>query len=99
MIHLSRPSYHPFRFLLFLSSRVCAIPRTIGLLSDFQVQGAVQACYRQANGTNPLGFEFGQCPALIGCVLSNLPPDVSAGMQSGTNIASLVPTILALVGE
>ncbi|MCJ1249325.1 hypothetical protein MMC30_006548 [Trapelia coarctata] len=91
-------SLSPLRFLFFLSGRVYAIPRSIGLLSDSRVQAAVQECYDQANSTNPVGFDFGQCPALVGCVLSTLPPDVSAGMQSGTNIASLVPTILALIG-
>ena len=92
-------SSSPLRFLIFVSHRVRAIPRTIGLLSDSRVQAAVDGCFEQGNSTNPIGFEIGQCSALVDCVLNNLPADVSAGMNSGTNIASLVPTILALVGK
>jgi hypothetical protein len=47
---------------------------------------------------NQTNFENGLCPALLRCVLDELPSDIAAGFQSGGNIASLVPTILTLIG-
>lgn len=73
-----------------------AIARTVG---DASSQKVAAACFAAATPDEPVGFESNSCPRLIRCVSDNLPSDISAGMQSGANIASLVPTILALVGE
>ncbi|KAL9117363.1 MAG: hypothetical protein Q9187_006101 [Circinaria calcarea] len=86
--------YSPFGVLTLFSVPVGAVSRTIGLASDARTQAVVQECSSKPNST----FNFGECARLINCVLDGLPSDVAAGMQSGANIASLVPTILAIVG-
>ena len=91
-------SYSPFGALALLAIPVRAVQRTIGLSSDGRTQEVVQDCFSQGNSTAPEGFNFGECPRLVKCVLDGLPSDVAAGMQSGANISSLVPTILAIVG-
>ena len=52
----------------------------------------------QCDGSNQTNFQGAYCAHLLRCVLDNLPSDLSAGMQSGGNVASLIPTILALIG-
>lgn len=84
--------------MILFSPSVLAIQRTIGASSDIRTQNTVQGCLQESNSTDPIGFEYGACPYLIACVMSNLPADITAGMQAGGNIASLVPTVLALVG-
>jgi hypothetical protein len=90
--------YSVFSGMILFSLPVRAIQRNIGVSSDTETQDTVQKCFQESNSTYPIGFEHGCCPNLIACVMSNLPADISAGMQAGGNIASLVPTILALVG-
>ena len=90
--------YSPFGVSAFFTVPVCAIHRVIGSSSDNFTQAVIHDCFSQANSTAPEGFKFGECARLIRCVLDGLPSDISAGMQSGANIASLVPTILAIVG-
>lgn len=90
---------HPvFSSLVLLSLPARTVQRIIGVTSDTETQDAFQTCVQASNSTYPVNFEYGGCPNLIACVMSNLPADISAGMQAGGNIASLVPTILALVG-
>ncbi|KAL9120449.1 MAG: hypothetical protein Q9187_002996 [Circinaria calcarea] len=87
--------YSPFGVLTLFSVPVgAAVNRAIGLASDARTQAAVQECSFKPNRT----FNFGECSGLVKCVLDGLPSDISAGMQSGANIASLVPTILVIVG-
>jgi len=77
---------------------VQAIQRTIGDPSDTQTQNVLTECLGQSSSTDPIGFGYGACAHLLRCVSDNLAGDISAGMQSGGTIASLIPTILALVG-
>ena len=90
---------HLLSVIVIFSESVHAVQRYIGLPSDNITQDAVQQCFTQANSTYPMSFNYGECPALIRCVLTTLPADWTAGMQSGANIASLVPIILAIVGK
>ncbi|KAF2164690.1 hypothetical protein M409DRAFT_56501 [Zasmidium cellare ATCC 36951] len=72
-----------------------ALQRSIGNPTDPKIQNVVHECLN----TDPLsGFGYHRCPHLLRCALDNLPSDITAGMQSGANIASLLPTILALIG-
>lgn len=71
-----------------------AFTRYIGDPNDPKM-GAISA---QCNGTMQTNFAGARCGALLRCVLDNTPADLMAGMQSGGSIASLVPTILALIG-
>lgn len=68
--------------------------RTIGLASDPFYPNASRIC----NATAPGAFTRGRCGDLMECILNNIPTGYSAGMQAGGNIASLVPTTLALIG-
>src|SRR4051812_41611896 len=90
-----RPPSLVLSLVLWLSLPVRTLQRTVG---DGRAQDTVQACLSQSNSTSPIGFGYGECGSLTRCVMNNLPADLSAGMQAGANIASLVPTILALVG-
>jgi hypothetical protein len=83
---------------LLLSLPVRALKRTIGVSSDIRTQETFRNCIQGSNNTYHVDFEYGGCPNLIACMMNNLPADLTAGMQAGGNIASLVPTILALVG-
>lgn len=73
---------------------VQALQRYIGDPSDDITRNISTTC----GASNPTNFAAGKCPALLRCVLDALPSDLTAGFQSGGNIASLVPTILALIG-
>lgn len=73
---------------------VSALTRYVGEPSDPIMDPISQQC----GGHNQTNFNGGLCPVLLRCVLDKLPSDISAGMQSGSNIASLVPTITALIG-
>lgn len=87
------PSRLLFSFLHILP--IDALHRTIGNPNDAIIQKVVRQCL----DSNPLsGFGYGRCPSLLRCTLDNLPSDLTAGMQSGANIASLLPTILAIIG-
>jgi len=87
-----------FSGLLLLPLPVRALQRTIGVSGDTVTKDTFSKCVQESNSTFPVNFEYGGCPNLIACMINNLPADISAGMQAGGNIASLVPTILALVG-
>jgi hypothetical protein len=82
--------------LILYSLPVHAVQRMTGVSSDTETRETVQKCFQESNSTYSIGFGYGQCPNLIACVMSNLPADISAGMQAGGNIASLVLTIPAL---
>jgi hypothetical protein len=78
-----------------LSTTSYALHRTIGDPNDASIQSLATECLQ----TNPqAGFSWGTCPYLVRCVLDGLPSEKSAGMSSGSNIVSLVPTTLALIG-
>jgi hypothetical protein len=94
--HLRLPPI--FSLLILCSIPVRAVQRMIGVASDTATQETVKKCFSESNSTYDVSFGYGRCPNLIACVISNLPADISAGMQAGGNIASLIPTILALVG-
>ena len=72
-----------------------ALKRTIGPPGDARFIRASNAC----DGTNLENFEFGVCSLLIACIYDNLDEVFKASVSSGTNIASLLPTILVLIGE
>ena len=69
--------------------------RTVGPANDHKFLKASKAC----DGNNPKNFEFGMCSRLISCIYENLGEALKASLSSGTNIASLLPTILILIGE
>lgn len=76
---------------------------TLGSPVDWPTQAIYQECMNDAMlynefGGNP-GFGFGQCPGLINCVLANSSEASKAGMSAGSNIAALIPTMLALIGD
>jgi len=77
-----------------LSRQAKAFTRYIGQPTDPNMRAVSDYCH----GWNQTNFKAGLCPALLRCVLDNVASDISAGMQSGGNIASLVPTITALLG-
>lgn len=53
---------------------------------------------QSSTSSNLMGFEYKSCTHLVRCVQDALPSEISAGMQAGGTIASLIPTILALIG-
>ncbi|KAI4233881.1 MAG: hypothetical protein LQ349_004126 [Xanthoria aureola] len=61
---------------------------------DPHFKKAVAAC----DGTNPQKFQFDVCSRLVDCIYDNVTEAFKASMSSGTNIASLLPTILVLIG-
>lgn len=73
---------------------VQAFQRYISDPTDAVVRDISDAC----GANNQSNFASGNCPSLLRCVLDEIPSDIAAGFQSGGNIASLVPTILALIG-
>lgn len=80
---------------LILINPVQGISRTVGPADDLRFQNASSRC----SGSDPKSFEFGTCSLLITCVYENLPEALKASLGSGTSIAALLPTILALIGE
>ncbi|KAL8902934.1 MAG: hypothetical protein Q9171_007561, partial [Xanthocarpia ochracea] len=68
--------------------------RTIGPVGDDRFEIASEAC----DGTNRNNFEFGVCSQLIACIYDHLDEAFKASLSTGTNIASLLPTILVLIG-
>lgn len=71
-----------------------AFNRTIGPPNDGRFIAASRAC----NGSDPANFKFAVCSLLIACVYDKLDEAFKASLSSGTNIASLLPTILVLIG-
>lgn len=67
---------------------------TVGSPSDGPPQEIAAAC----GAGDPATFTGGICPSLIDCMMKSLEPAATAGFQSGTNIAALDATILALIG-
>jgi hypothetical protein len=80
--------------LLGLATPIHALTRYIGSPSDSQTQAIARTC----GALDQSNFNVGRCPSLLRCVLDKLPSDLAAGNSSGSNIASLVPTIAALIG-
>lgn len=76
-------------------SQALAFTCTIGPPGDYRFIYASEAC----DGSNPKKFEFGECSVLIACIYDNLDEAFKASLSSGTNIASLMPTILVLIGK
>ena len=74
--------------------KVTAIHRTIGAVTD----DAVQQVARQCGSDQPSSWVAGQCPLLVNCVATGISQVTALGFSSGTNIAALVPTALALIG-
>lgn len=72
-----------------------ALLRTIRPIGDPHFKRAVAAC----DGANPQKFQFGVCSRLVDCIYDNVSEAFKASMSSGTNIASLLPTILVLIGK
>lgn len=99
----SKTIHHSSQILFRLSSAILtllvipaqAIKRTVGPADDPRFQNASRAC----NGSDPKSFEFGTCSILISCVYENLSEALKSSLGSGTSIAALLPTILALIGE
>ena len=93
---LSQPfSVVSIAVLIFFISPTLALKRTIGPPGNAHFINASNAC----DGTNPKNFEFGICSLLISCIYDNLDEAFKASLSSGTNIASLLPTVLVLIGE
>jgi len=68
--------------------------RTIGPANDPKFAVPAKAC----GSDNPENFMFGACSVLISCVLNGLNNEASkASLSTGTSIAALLPTILAIV--
>lgn len=80
--------------LSVLAVPVYAITRSAGEPNDPNMVPASRAC----GGMNQIMYTAAYCPALIRCVMDRLPSDITSGMSSGSNIASLIPTIAALIG-
>ena len=74
---------------------VLTLNRTIGPPDDKRFIYASNIC----NGSDPLNFKFGVCSILVACIYEHLDEAFKASLSSGTNIASLLPTILVLIGE
>ncbi|KAE9407535.1 hypothetical protein BT96DRAFT_1014091 [Gymnopus androsaceus JB14] len=78
-----------------------AIHREIGA-QDPIIKTAVDTCFASPSNSTTyggeVGYQAGLCPNLINCIMDNISPADSAGMSAGSTIASLLPTILALVG-
>ena len=68
--------------------------RTVGPPNDPRFMTASKAC----DGSDRNEFEHGVCSLLITCIYEKLNEDVKASLSSGTNIVSLLPTILVLIG-
>lgn len=83
-------------FLLSRTPGVKAVQRSIGA-QDPIIKGVVDTCFALPNTT--IGYGAGKCPQLIDCIMDNLSGSSAAGLSAGTSIVSLLPTILALVGE
>ena len=69
--------------------------RTVGPPNDPRFISASKAC----NGSDRKEFEFGVCSLLITCIYEQLSEAAKASLSSGTNIVSLLPTILVLIGR
>ena len=82
--------------LLLLPHKAQAlIHRTIGTPSDTDIQKiAVGRC----GAADPNNWVWGHCSALAECVLQQIDATAANGYNSGTNIAALVPTAMAIVG-
>ncbi|MCJ1429741.1 hypothetical protein MMC29_007656, partial [Sticta canariensis] len=85
----------PISSLSFLIPSALAFNRTAGPPQDHRFAAASRAC----NGSNPANFQFQRCSVLIACVYNKLDEAFKASLGSGTNIASLLPTILVLIGS
>ncbi|KAF2650985.1 hypothetical protein K491DRAFT_720253 [Lophiostoma macrostomum CBS 122681] len=90
------------RLLLFYLSILCificpshALHRTIGPAGSPQFRNATQNCPVD----DPKYFKINACSKLITCVYENLSEAMKASLGSGTSIAALLPTILALIGS
>lgn len=88
---------------IFLSrvTGVHSIRRHLGA-TDPVVGQKVDACFALPGlifDGEEIGYGHGKCPNLINCVYSALAAADQAGLSAGTAIASLLPTILALIGE
>jgi hypothetical protein len=79
--------------LSVLATTSQAMTRYVGDPTD----NTTQSISHQCGGSDQNNFHQGRCPALMRCVLDNLPSDLAAGFQSGGAIAGLLPTILALI--
>jgi hypothetical protein len=90
---------HPiFRLFLGIISFIVpvqAIRRSVGPQDDFRFVNVSRICH----GDDPSVFEFRNCSILITCVYENFTEAMKAGLSSGTSIAALLPTILALIGK
>lgn len=71
-----------------------AIKRTAGPPGNRHFIAASQTC----NASNSPNFQFGLCSAFITCMYNELSEGFKANISVGTNIASLLPTILLLIG-
>ena len=80
---------------LLLVPPTFSLRRTVGPPNDARFISASKAC----NGSDPKEFEFGVCSLLIACIYEKLDEAFKASLSSGTNIASLLPTILVLIGR
>lgn len=80
--------------ILLLVSSAFAFNRTIGPTDDRRFTNASKVC----QGGDPANWKFGACSLLIDCVYDQLSEAFKASLDSGTNIASLLPTILVLIG-
>lgn len=94
--YLSRP----FSILSLLASSYLITPalalrRTAGPSDNYRFVRASNSC----GVGDPKSFEFGACSILITCVYETLSEAYKANLSTGTNIASLLPTILVLIGE
>jgi len=70
--------------------------RTIGPVNDPRFAIPAKAC----GSDNPENFKFDAWSVLISCVLNGLNnEDLKASLSTGTSIAALLPTILAIVGK
>ncbi|KAF2815757.1 uncharacterized protein BDZ99DRAFT_514403 [Mytilinidion resinicola] len=72
-----------------------ALKRTVGPADDPRFQNASRIC----DGSDPKMFQFGTCSVLISCIFNNLDEAFKASLGTGTSIAALLPTILALIGS
>ncbi|KAI9876281.1 MAG: hypothetical protein M1830_006880 [Pleopsidium flavum] len=75
---------------------------TLGSPTDPVIQGLLDQCLNNETIYNAFsvapGFEFGRCPHLIDCIMTSSSEAAKAGMSAGSNIAALIPTMLALIG-
>lgn len=51
------------------------------------------------HGDDPKVFRFRACSHLFSCVYENFSEAMKASLSSGTSIAALLPTMLALIGR